>query len=231
MHIQAQCPLLQDLAVPVKRTKSDGLEVEMYKSFGKIERLQSLYLTLDCSDWRVTRDSTLTDDPSFDEDDRRFFAASRWKKGYLREAFMNCAVDESLARSIWDTICRVKEGKQLESLKLFTTGGGNFGNTSGYSDMSDFIDHLSRSWLIRRSVRDDESKITVRELGRQAREARDRNSKDLFARRRASPDLSSSRGNSVFSDRSAVHIFRRVWSPNEDSEDWREDWASLPLQS
>ncbi|ROV91181.1 hypothetical protein VSDG_07872 [Cytospora chrysosperma] len=164
MHIQAQCPLLQDLAVPVKRTKSDGIEAEMYKAFGKIERLQSLYLTLDCSDWRVTRDSTLTDDPSFDEDDRRLFAASHWKRGYLREAFMNCAVDESLARSIWDTICRVKEGKQLESLKLFTTGGGDFGNTSSHSDMPDFIRHLSRSWSIKRSVRDDETKITISTL-------------------------------------------------------------------
>lgn len=222
MRIQAECPLLRDLAVPVKRTKSDGLEAEMYRSFGKIEHLRSLCLTLDCSDWRVTRCSTLADDPSFDEDDRRLFNSSNpcLKRGHLRDAFLNCAVDEALARSIWDTICRVKVGRPLESLKLYTTGGGMFGDTASHGDYSDFVEHLSRSWLIERSVRDDDNKAIVKELGQRAREGRDEYLTDLY----------DWQGDSRFPATSAVHVFRRVWPPKEGSKDWRQDWASLPLQ-
>jgi hypothetical protein len=73
MQIQTQCPALQDLAISVKRTKSDAREVEMYRSFSKLERLQILFLTLDCSNWQVTRDATTTEDPLFDEDDRKVY--------------------------------------------------------------------------------------------------------------------------------------------------------------
>ncbi|KUI61315.1 hypothetical protein VP1G_08510 [Cytospora mali] len=224
-QIQAQCPLLQNLAVPVKRTKSDSLEADMYKSFGKLERLQSLDLTLDCSDWRVMRDTTLADDPSFDEDDRKVFATQsdvHLKRGHIREAFMNCAVDEVLARSIGETIWQAKVGTPLRSLKLYTTGACSFGDTVSHCDTREFVEHLSRSYLIQRSVRDDgdENTILVRELGRQARETRDKMLTENYARRAED-----------FHDCSAVHVFRRVWPPKEGSKDWRDDWVSLPLQS
>jgi hypothetical protein len=51
LKIQAQCPVLQDLGIPIKRTKSDAREAEIYRSFSKMEHLQVLFLTLDCSNW------------------------------------------------------------------------------------------------------------------------------------------------------------------------------------
>jgi hypothetical protein len=40
LQIQAQCPVLEELAVSIKRTKSDTLEAEIYKSFGRMGRLR-----------------------------------------------------------------------------------------------------------------------------------------------------------------------------------------------
>jgi len=223
VQIQARCPALQDLAITVKRTKSDAREAEMYRSFGKMERLEILFLTLDCSDWRVTRGCTSTDDPSFDEDDRKFYSEgdSRLRRGHVRETFMNCAVDETLARSIWETICRDKMGKRLESLKLYTTGGGSFGERSYHHDISEVVDNLSRSWLVERGVRDDREISNVTELSQRSREARDKRS--------TNPSDIVYRGESDVPDHAALHIFRRIWARKEGSKDWREDWESLPL--
>lgn len=232
LQIQAQCPVLRDLAISIKRTKSDMREAEMYKSLGDMEQLQNIFLTLDCSDWRVTRDRKSAFDPSFDEIDRRTYSGSAlgdpqvdgphilW--GHLREAFMNCAVDEALARSIWEAICRGKSGRRLRSLKLHTTGGGSFGSpVTWHGGHGEIVDHLSRSWRLERGARDDGDSVTVKELGRRAREARDRELTERFvAAFGEDPERSV-----------AVQILRRVWPRREGSRDWREDWASLPLRA
>lgn len=53
LKIQDQCPKLRELTIPVRRTKSDSHEAEIYNSFGRMKRLESLFLILDCSNWRV----------------------------------------------------------------------------------------------------------------------------------------------------------------------------------
>jgi len=70
LQIHAQCPALQKLTVSVKHKKSNTLEAEIYKSFSKIGKLKSLFLTLDCSDWRVTRDPDSKDDALSDTANR-----------------------------------------------------------------------------------------------------------------------------------------------------------------
>lgn len=55
LQIQAQCPELQELAMPVQRMKSSALEAEIYRIFSKMEQLQFLFLTLDCSKWGVLK--------------------------------------------------------------------------------------------------------------------------------------------------------------------------------
>lgn len=214
LQIETHCPILEELAIPVKRTKSDADEVEIYKSFGKMARLQYLFLTLDCSEWRVSRDSTYN--PSFDEEDNKHLDFSGLlKKGHLRDAFMNCAVDETLARSIWKTICRHKAGRQLQSLKLWTTGGGEFGRATYNEDYYKVVDNLSRAWLIQPDIGDV---INVRELGQRAREMRDQKLTDEVG------------PGSNIKGSQAMEVFRRIWPSKESSRDWRDDSSSLPLQ-
>ncbi|KAH8897371.1 hypothetical protein GQ53DRAFT_887765, partial [Thozetella sp. PMI_491] len=228
LQIRAQCPVLQDLEITIKRTKSDAHEAEIYRSFGKMESLQRLFLTVDCSDWRVMRGDTSTDELSFDEDDRTLYSGdseedSLLRRGHVREAFMNCAVDETLARSIWETICRDKTGRKLETLKLYTTGGGSFGDRSYRHDISEIFDNLSRSWLIERCVRDDKDSSHVKELTGRTSEA--------CNERATSPVNIVYRGSSPIPERTALHIFHRIWPRKDGSRNWREDWASLPLDT
>ncbi|KAF2675750.1 hypothetical protein K458DRAFT_437773 [Lentithecium fluviatile CBS 122367] len=171
LQIQAQCSVLEELAIPVKRNKSSASEAEIYRCFNEMKSLRFLFLTLDCSNWRVCRDSTYN--PQFNKEDQKpVHDQYPLKRGTMKETFINCAVDEALARSIWKTISQNKTGRHLERLKLWTTGGGEYGG-SMYVSFDEIIENLSRSWLIERVPRDDQEDITVKELGKDAREARD----------------------------------------------------------
>ncbi|TVY34831.1 hypothetical protein LSUB1_G008236 [Lachnellula subtilissima] len=233
LQIHTQCPALQELAISVKRTKSDTLEAEMYKSFGQMAQLKSLFLTLDCSDWGVMRDADSRDDASFDAFDRESCKILGFlKKGRLRETLMNCAVDETLVRSIWETIYSSKVGRGLESLKVWTTGGGQWGTSVNNASIPPVVNHLSRSWLVERVCRDDGDVTRVKELGRRVREARDQEQTDEYRRRaeylRKEKDIVMEPGD-VEEDSEIMQVFRRVWPRKEGSRDWREDWSSLPL--
>ena len=232
LQIHAQCPVLEELALSIKRTKSDALEAEVYKSFGRMGQLRSLFLILDCSNWSVARDPDLEDNALFDTVDREAWGTDEFiKKGHLKESMMNCAVDEALARSIWETICRNKAGQKLEALKMWTYGGGRFGGGSG--GMGKVVDNLSRSWLIERVPRDDGDIINIRELGQRAREVRDQRVTDEYEKhaqylRRVYYDIIEPEDIAENSDE--VQVFRLIWPRREESEDWRKDWSSLPLQ-
>jgi hypothetical protein len=233
LQIHAQCPVLEELAVSIKRTKSDALEAETYKSFRKLGQLRSLFLILDCSNWSVARDPALEDNASFDTLDREpWWNHESVKKGHLRETLINCAVDDTLARSIWETICQNNADQKLEVLKLWTYGGGHFGaKTCQY--IPDVVDNLSRSWLIRRIPRDDGYILNVLELGQRAREARDQQVTDGYKRTahtRRGVDDNVIEPEVVAEGTDEVQVFRRVWPRKEGSKDWRKDWSSLPLQ-
>jgi hypothetical protein len=211
LQIRAECPALEALAIPVKRNKSSASETELYKCFAEMESLKYLFLTLDCSNWRVTHDSTYN--PQFDEEDKKVVDpyCPYLKRGILKETYINCAVDESLARSIWNVISKNKTGRRLERLKLWTTGGKQFGTGDNSSSNTDLLDTLSRSWLIERVPRDDQEDITIRELGQREREARDAKT---YERR----------------DTEVQKVFREVWPRKEGSKSWQDDWSSFPLQ-
>lgn len=226
LQIQARCPVLEELEIPIKRDKSSASEAELYKCLSKFGSLRYLFLTLDCSNWRVRRDSSY--DPQFDEeDDALMWDHNDWvKKGYVKNTFLNCAVDEVLARSIWETVSQNKVGRRLERLKLWTAGGGNYGCSTYYPD-SEVAKDLSRSWLIERVVRDDQNEITVRELGQRAREARHREARE---REERLPTLSSGE---PMSEDETEQFLRTIWpqpSDRGDDTDWRDDWESVPLE-
>lgn len=225
LQINDGCPALESLSIYIKRTMSDASEVELYTSLARIRPLQSLFLTLDCSNWRVRRDPDLEHEAWFDEDDKEKFDGP-WRalrRGHVRQGFINCAVDETLARSIWDVIAKHKDGRRLLSLKLHTTGAMNFGMPGQVSRMADIVHHLSRSWLIERGVRGDEQDaLHVRELGLEARKARDKELLDKFEAEGGAQDYERAHA--------GVQVFRRIWPGKEVGRHWKDDWTSYPLQ-
>ncbi|PQE20318.1 hypothetical protein CJF30_00001612 [Rutstroemia sp. NJR-2017a BBW] len=146
-----------------------------------MKSLRFLSLILDCSNWRVTRDSTYN--PKFDEEDQKLLDEPLYfhsnppfpflKRSELKKTLINCAVDEELARSIWKTINRNKTGRQLERLKLWPRGGGEYGITARLPhDLLAIRQNLARSWIVERVPRDDDEEfLTVRELGQHRRMA------------------------------------------------------------
>lgn len=223
-QIQVQCPQLEELSIPVKRNQSSASEAEIYKHFGKMTQLRHLFLNLDCSNWRVMRDDLYNPqyvgedqmpalyDTVFIDDQEVVLRPSPVKVGELKATFINAAVDETLARSIWTTISNNKTGKRLDCLKLWTTGAGSWSGWAAHVPGVDtFVQDLSRSWLIERAKRDGDEEITVRELGKQWREREQRN---------------------VTSSHRLVQgkVFHAIWPRKENSNDWRDDWSSFPLQ-
>ncbi|KAF9694553.1 hypothetical protein EKO04_007321 [Ascochyta lentis] len=212
------CPLLEELSVPVKRNKSRASEVELYRCFGKMKALRYLFLILDCSNWMVWpgNNQEHNRNPQFDEEDQEIVISydsgtTNVTRAEVKEILINCAVDESLARSIWNTISQNKEGRQLERLKLWPTG------TSSYPRRPQpfmvLVEEMSRSWLLERNPRDDQVDPIVGELGKLSREYR-----------QVQMHLSDDFGGPT------EKMFRSVWPCKAGSKDWRDDWSSFPLE-
>ncbi|KAI1841126.1 hypothetical protein JX266_012661 [Neoarthrinium moseri] len=230
IQLQASCPVLEELAMPIKRYKGGKPEVEIYRALGKMKWLTTLFLNLDCSNTSVLLDGDETpNDPSFDSYMQEFWGSGlqrRPRNGHVRDALVNSAVDERLARAIWDTISTARVGRPLKSLKLWAHSGASFGDSSYQTDLMNMIQHLSRAYLVERSVRDDDDSISVQELGKRAREARDE------MERQRERDIERRWGDKRTDERPglALQIFRRIWPARNGSQDWRADWESLPLQ-
>lgn len=121
---------------------------------------------------------------------------------------VNSAIDEPLAQAIWQEIASHKQGAQLNSLKLHPRSLMSRCN----SHVGLFIlPHIMRSYLLTPDPRDDSKKIQAVELGRQARSA-------------PSADVLGP---------IELKMFRTIWPASSDDEDeeedWRQDWHSMPL--
>ena len=115
----------------------------LYQSFKKSP------LTLDSSHLSVVvGDLDIPNDPPFDEFDQLFYPAnilgiygdgaqgSKPRNGHIRDALVNSALDETLARTIFQSILSRKghNALPLEALKLTSYGGGQFGD-GAYQDL------------------------------------------------------------------------------------------------
>jgi hypothetical protein len=221
-QIQALCPVLENLAIPVYHEKSSASETAVYKCFSKMASLRSLFLILDCAPWRIDQDPTY--DPHFEGEDDQVISSIHYcvvKRGHLKDHFINSAVDEGLARSIWMKITQDKIGKRLERLKLWTKGTFRTGPVE-YGMIDVFTKSTARSWLIEGSLRDD-GEVTVKELMQRAREE-----ESLFVPAAEHRDPNAT-GAVKFASQ-VLKTFESIWPPKPDSRDWRDDWASFPLQ-
>lgn len=116
--------MLEDLALTLCRSKGDAAKVASYKALSSIQILQYISLVLDTSNHSILSGDALVDfddedddaeypeapnDSSFDGFDQQFFERSymSWqdpRNGHIHDAFINSAVDKTLARAIFWTI-------------------------------------------------------------------------------------------------------------------------------
>ncbi|KAF1362681.1 hypothetical protein EJ07DRAFT_174213 [Lizonia empirigonia] len=100
-QLRDSCPKIRELSIEILRSAGDHIEVEAYRTLGSMRNLQTLSLTLQCTDYYHSdgpNDPVLLMLPSDDKQDQEAMATT------IRQVFINAAMDESLARSIFQQI-------------------------------------------------------------------------------------------------------------------------------
>jgi hypothetical protein len=149
-NLKNSCPNLEELELQVPRSRGDSDEIAMYRTLGSFPYLQCLALYLDASNlaigWRVDDDSVsdygdAPNDPSFDSFDQLFYPLvldnlRKPRNGHVRDCFINQAVDEALAQSIFAVIAagKSRDALKLQTLELESGGGGTFGARTRMGD-------------------------------------------------------------------------------------------------
>ncbi|KAI9740054.1 MAG: hypothetical protein M1818_004805 [Claussenomyces sp. TS43310] len=241
-EIRRQCPLLEDLKLPIPRSKGDRCEQAIYRTLGAISRLQRLSLMLDCSDRTVMKShftvmgeaSEVSSDSSFDDFHESFFPLDMFgtrdtpRNGHVRDALINSALDETLARAIFQSISSGKGHNTLplQCLQVCAYGGGFFGEPDEpyglhARGLDDVIERIGLPWKLTRNVRDDcQDQVIVEKLD-----------PDSFS----GPGLSNGHGQEMRTNPEALTeqmepVLRRLWPEKKGgSGDWRDEWHSFPL--
>lgn len=221
-QITKPCPFLEKLTIKIKRCKGDAQEVANYKAIGVLPRLRHLYLDLDASDLDLLQrpDSPndnleARNDPTFDDFDQQYCKdmfygnAQHLRNGDLRNAFINSALDQNLARSIFHTISSAQTSCMLESMEVKVTGGGNFtwSDREGYFDsFYDVLETMGRPRRVSKvNSSSRETKVELVEGWRPYRKVSEPSALPPFAK----------------------EIFQRIWPAK--TKKWWEDWHSFPL--
>jgi hypothetical protein len=241
--ISENCPKLESLAISIPRSGGDADEVAIYKSLGSIKRLQRLSLKLDASSLEVAwiynqteehdkykgggYDGETDNNSSFDSFQADFYpyklasGGRKLRNGHVMNSLIKSAMDENVARSIFEVITSGKPAGSvaLESLSISILGGHVFGHASAlYGEGSqgigigNVITAISRAFKIERDPRDDLLD-------------------ELFVMDMTPPWVIEMTRESKKLDHFAEQIFRRVWpGSGEGDSKWGEDWSSFPLQ-
>ncbi|KAJ5982823.1 hypothetical protein N7451_012923 [Penicillium sp. IBT 35674x] len=218
------CIFLQDFTLSLRRSQGDSTEAYLYKALGSLPRLQSVSLDLHTAKSYSPDDIVEDDEGNFfntafdDEFDRKIPSEllqpgpdfSEACNGAMREQLINCAIDKTLARSIFDAISSGKPqiSLPLEVLALKVTDAREIiGMVDRPAHFVSVLFQLCRPWRISRSIRDDRRhEIQVEET-------------EQIPNRLLPPQTLKSW---------LEAIWRRVW-PEKLSEEWQYSWKSFPI--
>jgi hypothetical protein len=248
LELAACCPCVETLALTVRRSRGSAAEVALYKALGRFQNLRRLVLTLDASPppWfraapprehqnELNRRALAFDTaiyPCFDDLDSQYLSGSLfpYRHGHIRDVFFNTAVDETLARAIFTTICAAKAAAYghsaalaLDRMVIKPERGRSFPQwppmMSGTWGLRVYMTALGRHWLLERDVRDDaRHMIRAQEIGWKQR---------LLLL----PTFEVIQGPGYHSCMEYMPIFRRIWPEKPGaSADWYDDWHSWPLE-
>jgi hypothetical protein len=145
-----------------------------------------------------------------------------YRRGHIRDVFVNSAVDSELARSIFEVIDAAKQdatGSVLPLAKLeLTTFGGNLFMTGGPMAihmggsrrfLGAYLTVLERNWVVERDHRGD---------GRGLLHARDIDCRGRERHKTARSEYKYPQA-----------IWEEIWSPKEQTGELWDSWTSWPL--
>jgi hypothetical protein len=150
------CPLLTDLELNIMRDQGSLTETRIYKTLATFPILRHLILYLGCRNYGRAREHGRM--PRYDDLDRR--RSDRY--GDIRRTFIDQAIDENLAATIFRLVSPPDNVRGLKELVL----GGNPNNPYGTrSSTYAVVSHICRSWKIQRGVQDDRpGEVVIQEV-------------------------------------------------------------------
>lgn len=152
VQLGRSCPQLEDLRVPLRRSKGSAEEVACYAALGRFfPRLRHLSICLLCQDPQA--------DPSWWD----LWPLDKCKENLVVDFLISLAVDGKLAASIFDVISSARSlvpGKLL--LETLTVGPLSDSASGQWKPM---VISISRKWHVERDVRDDRrDKLRITEV-------------------------------------------------------------------
>jgi hypothetical protein len=156
------CTHLQELGITMRRAwNKPGEDIAVLKAIGRMQHLSSLDLNFEASDLNVLFQPNDASEPknlapfdpffsAFDKEpfDTPFFCGPSLRKGHVRDALMNSAIDVELAKEVFNTILSATpdgETPSLQCLSLKAKGGGYF--RTGTSEQVLPMPLYPRSWV------------------------------------------------------------------------------------
>ncbi|KAI1107877.1 hypothetical protein F4804DRAFT_296215 [Jackrogersella minutella] len=224
-QIRERCPLLQDLTLTVRRSKGDANETAVYRELGKFPKLEHLCLEMDALLPPRVRGKDVPPDPSFNNYDREPSTLRHYKKGHIRDFFINNAMDDDLALAIFKMISKIKQRNYLaplEKLEIsFVRDEDSHEAHKVSSYLGKYATALSRPWQVKRRPRGNSSRSPIAwEVDKGTRKLQEKNHDKARNMLGNEPDLAEQES-----------IFRRIWPEQWEGSNWREDWESWPLSS
>ncbi|KAH7385052.1 hypothetical protein BKA64DRAFT_156501 [Cadophora sp. MPI-SDFR-AT-0126] len=215
--LAANSPHLTHLAISINRTRGDKHEVAIYRALSKFPRLEHVALGLG---FRIGPDDESWDEESNGPHPLQFAFEERESSKiplvYLQEAFSNGAIDEKLARSIFEVMAGGGRST-LRYLRLQPFRKMEVGDPGDDSIFKSTLIWFNRSFACKRDNHRP-SVVTVHELDLEGL-AEGEEQWSIMA--------SSTDEDLWYGEEAYVAAFKAVWPPK--TKEWWRDWESVPL--
>ncbi|KAF2170888.1 hypothetical protein M409DRAFT_51134 [Zasmidium cellare ATCC 36951] len=239
--IASHCCILESLRLTMHRCKGNKSEVAAYLSISKIQTLQSLALTLDASDYLsmrgpgqksegyMARPGAHFDDFGRENADFEEYNASQDpRKGHILDMFINAALDERLARSIYSLLIdnRPPRALDLHAVELQSDGCGDFGTVFTPPAIAIVANEIQHRWLFQRTYA-----LTSEHT---APKISEREHTNYLRTWDVNTDFGQGLGETTIEPRDRLDprvesMFRHLWPSKADDSLWHEDWHSFDL--
>ncbi|KXT11466.1 hypothetical protein AC579_3303 [Pseudocercospora musae] len=209
-----RCPQLQHLVCTIQRDYRPAFEeVRTYRALATLKKLHFACLTLRPLRSDIGSDGTVGFDDVFDDFHSQRIEVNRATSieyGYIRDAFMNTAVDAALVDSIWSAITSSRKDHPLEKLEVRSQRNDTPLGTVASPIAERIFAHFCSDWVARRSVRDDSDELVIEKTWQEEERQSKTDAKIEYS--------------------SEMEVFRKIWPKKSLQSDWRNDWGSFPLQ-
>ncbi|PYH71212.1 uncharacterized protein BO88DRAFT_479418 [Aspergillus vadensis CBS 113365] len=210
-RIAASCPALRTLCICVQRYRGHPAEARAYDALAQFPALQTLDLVLNCV---AAREADGTPSPprelSAYEQELYTYHSRQIPKWRIRDRMINSAIDESLAKAIFNRIRKGQQGGSLQLLRLHSYLGKfrKYTVSTGISHRVpvrawEISSQMAGAWQVE-WLEDDRLRLENR--------------------------LKPSRDHEAVIRPQDGEIFESIWPSTREHKTWPLEWCSWPLQ-